>query len=94
MLGNVWTQVLSRIETKVDQRSFRTWFQPTALLADQGEKITIRVPSPLCRDWLAKHYANVISEAASEVERGGLQIAFVIQDDSEDPPGSARGRTA
>ena len=86
MLGNVWTQVLSRIEAKVDQRSFRTWFEPTALIADHGEKVTIRVPSVLCRDWLAKHYAGVISEAASEVERGGLQIAFVIQDDPEVPP--------
>ena len=85
MLGNVWTQVLSRIETKIDQRSFRTWFQPTALIADQGEKVTIRVPSLLCRDWLAKHYAGLISEAASEVERGGVQIAFVI-DDPEGPP--------
>ncbi len=85
MLGNVWTQVLSRIETKVDQRTFRTWFQPTALIADQGQKVTIRVPSVLCRDWLAKHYAGVISEAAGEVERGGLQIAFVI-DDPEGPP--------
>jgi chromosomal replication initiator protein len=86
MQGNVWNQVLSRIETKVDQRSFRTWFEPTALIADQGEKLTIRVPTVLCRDWLAKHYANVISEAASEVERAGLQIAFVIEDDSEVPP--------
>ena len=85
MLGNVWTQVLSRIETKVDQRTFRTWFQPTALIADQGQKVTIRVPSVLCRDWLAKHYAGVISEAAGEVERGDLQIAFVI-DDPEGPP--------
>ncbi len=85
MLGNVWIQVLSRIETKIDQRSFRTWFQPTALIADQGEKVTIRVPSLLCRDWLAKHYAGLISEAASEVERGGVQIAFVI-DDPEGPP--------
>ena len=80
MLGNVWTQVLSRIETKVDQRSFRTWFEPTALVADQGEKVTVRVPSVLCRDWLAKHYANVISEAAVEIDRHGLQIAFVIDD--------------
>ena len=83
---DVWTQVLSRIETKVDQRSFRTWFQPTALIADQGEKLTIRVPSVLCRDWLAKHYASVISEAASEVARGGLKIAFVIGAPEGPPP--------
>ena len=88
MLGNVWTQVLSRIESKVDQRSFRTWFQPTTLVADQGERVTVRVPSVLCRDWLAKHYASVISEAASEVERGGLQIAFVI-DETEGLPAPA-----
>ena len=88
MLGNVWTQVLSRIETKVDQRSFRTWFQPTTLVADHGERVTVRVPSVLCRDWLAKHYASVISEAASEVERGGLQIAFVI-DETEGLPAPA-----
>ena len=85
MPGNVWTQVLSRIESKVDQRSFRTWFQPTALIADQGERLTIRVPSLLCRDWLAKHYANLISEAAGEVERGGLQITFIV-DEQEGPP--------
>ena len=93
MLGNVWTQVLSRIETKVDQRSFRTWFQSTALIADQGEKVTIRVPSVLCRDWLAKHYAGVISEAAREVERGGLQISFVIQDEAGGPPAMPEAAT-
>ena len=76
------------LKTKVDQRSFRTWFEPTALVADHGEKVTIRVPSVLCRDWLAKHYAGVISEAASEVERGGLQIAFVIQDRPGGSPGA------
>ena len=89
MLGNVWTQVLSRIETKVDQRSFRTWFEPTALIAEQGEKVTVRVPSVLCRDWLAKHYASLISEAASEVERGGLQISFVIDDSGPPAPPEA-----
>ncbi len=78
MPGNVWNQVLSRIETKVNRHSFYTWFRPTVFVEDSGERVTIRVPNDLFRDWLTKHYAGVISEAVTEVQREGLQIAFVI----------------
>ena len=78
MSANVWTQVLSRIETKVNRHSFYTWFRPTVLVEDSGERVTIRVPNKLSRDWLTKHYAGVISEAVTEVQRDGVQISFVI----------------
>ena len=76
MSGNVWNQVLSRIETKVNRHSFYTWFRPTTLLEDSGERITIRVPNGLFRDWLTKHYTGVIKEAVTEVERGGNAGCF------------------
>ena len=84
MPGNVWNQVLSRIETKVNKHSFYTWFRPTTLVADSGERVTVRVPNDLFRDWLTKHYAGIISEAVTEVQREGMQIAFVI-DGEPDP---------
>ena len=74
----VWSQVLSRIETKVNRHSFYTWFRPTTFVEDNGERVTIRVPNELFRDWLTKHYAAVIDEAATEVQRRGIQVAFVI----------------
>ncbi len=79
MSGNVWSQVLSRIETKVNRHSFHTWFKPTVFVQDAGQTITVRVPNHLFRDWLTKHYAGVISEAMTEVERDGMQIAFIIE---------------
>ena len=79
MSGNVWNQVLSRIETKVNRHSFHTWFKPTVFVEDTGQTITVRVPNHLFRDWLTKHYAGVISEAVTEVERDGMQITFVIE---------------
>ena len=78
MSSNVWNQVLSRIETKVNRHSFYTWFRPTVFVEDSGEQVTIRVPNELFRDWLTKHYAGVIDEAVTEVQRDGMQIAFVI----------------
>ena len=78
MSGNVWNKVLSRIETKVNRHSFYTWFKPTVLVEDAGQTVTVRVPNILFRDWLTKHYADVIAQAATEVQREGVQITFVI----------------
>ncbi len=78
---NIWDQVLSRIEGKVNHHSFTTWFRPTSYLKDEGATITVRVPNALFRDWLTKHYAAVIDEALSESDRSGATIAFVTQDD-------------
>ena len=53
--------VLARIETKVNRHSFYTWFRPTAMVADGGTQLTIRVPNPLFKDWLTKHYSGVLA---------------------------------
>ena len=80
MTGNIWEQVLSRIETKVNRHSFYTWFKPTSFVADDGGAIRVRVPNGLFSDWLTKHYSAVLDEALSEVQRKGVHISFVTDD--------------
>ena len=77
MSRDVWQEILSRIETKVNRHSFYTWFKPTSFLQDAGTTLTVRVPNPLFRDWLTKHYRVVIDEAVAEVSRQGTTISFV-----------------
>jgi chromosomal replication initiator protein len=81
--SNIWDQVLGRIETKVNRHSFYTWFKPTTFIADDGALVTVRVPNPLFRDWLTKHYSVVIAEALGEVGRPGVELSFL--------PGGADG---
>jgi chromosomal replication initiator protein len=83
--SNIWDQVLACIETKVNRHSFLTWFKPTALIGDDGRTLTIRVPNPLFRDWLPKHYATVIEEAIAEVSRQGSAVSFVVSDATGQP---------
>ena len=78
MADNVWTELLERIETKVERRNFNTWFSPTVFVEDTGDRVTVGVPSELCRNWLTKHYAGVITEATAEVHRSGVEVMFVI----------------
>jgi chromosomal replication initiator protein len=80
---NLWDHVLARIETKVNRHSFYTWFKPTALLAEDGAQITVRVPNPLFKDWLIKHYSGVINEALIDVSKSGLQVTFLADSQLE-----------
>src|SRR5688572_11497190 len=78
--ANLWDQVLSRIETKVNRHSFYTWFKPTSFVSDDGSTVRVRVPNGLFRDWLTKHYSAVLDEALNEVERNGTAVSFVTED--------------
>jgi chromosomal replication initiator protein len=80
---NLWDHVLAQIETKVNRHSFYTWFKPTALLAEDGAQITVRVPNPLFKDWLIKHYSGVINEALMDVSKSGLQVTFLADSQLE-----------
>jgi chromosomal replication initiator protein len=78
---NLWDDILARIETKVNRHSFYTWFRPTSFVTEDRSSVTVRVPNPLFKDWLTKHYAGVIAEAMNEVHRPNLTLNFVA-----DPP--------
>ncbi len=84
--ANVWDQILTRIETKVNRHSFFTWFKPTTFLDDDGSTVRVKVPNELFRDWLTKHYAGVIAEAVSDLERDGTVVSFVTEGVPAPPP--------
>lgn len=86
MAANVWNDILSRVETKVNRHSYYTWFKPTSFVEEKGKELTVKVPNGLFRDWLTKHYAGVINEAVSEIHRDGISIAFVTTVDQERAP--------
>ena len=87
MSVNVWEHVLARVEAKVNRHSFFTWFKPTSFVADDGRTVTIRVPNPLFKDWLTKHYAVVLDEALREAGRPDTALAFLAgEGDPAVPP--------
>ena len=78
--SNIWDQVLSRIEAKVNRHSFYTWFKPTSFVSDDSTAIRVRVPNALFRDWLTKHYSAVLTEALGEVARPESAVIFVTDE--------------
>src|SRR3954463_10323457 len=74
---NLWDEILTRIETKVNRHSFYTWFRPTTFVSEDRSSVTVRVPNALFKDWLTKHYAGVISEATAELKKPNLLVNFM-----------------
>ena len=81
MSANIWDQVLARVESKVNRHSYFTWFKPTSFVGDDGRTVVVRVPNPLFKDWLTKHYAVVLEEALREVDRPDGQLQFLAADE-------------
>ena len=73
---NLWDDVLAKVESKVNRHSFATWFRPTTSLGLQGSTLHVRVPNAQFKDWLAKNYQGVITEALDELGRGEVHVLF------------------
>ena len=84
--SNIWEEILSRVQAKVNRHSFYTWFKPTAFVADDGATVTVRVPNGLFKDWITKHYSGVIAEALDEVRRTDALVNFVASGTPEAEP--------
>jgi len=80
---NLWEQILARVETKVNRHSFYTWFKPTTFITSDARQISVRVPNPLFKDWLTKHYSGLIAEAMAEVQTASLDVNFVADAQGE-----------
>src|SRR3954471_18395098 len=76
---NLWEQILARVETKVNRHSFYTWFKPTTFIGADSRTISVRVPNPLFKDWLTKHYSGIIAEALGEGQKPGLDVSFLAE---------------
>ena len=75
--ANIWEEILSRVQAKVNRHSFYTWFKPTTFVSDDGRVVTVRVPNALFKDWITKHYSGVIGEALEEMRRAEARVSFV-----------------
>ena len=74
---NIWEDVLTHVQAKVNRHSFYTWFKATSFVSDDGQTITVRVPNAIFADWMQKHYAGPIVEALAEVNRADALVRYV-----------------
>jgi len=58
--ATVWTDCLEIIKQNVDEQSFNTWFKPITPVRNEGDILTIQVPSQFFYEWLEENYVRVL----------------------------------
>ncbi len=78
--ATVWNDCLDIIKQEVDEQSFSTWFKPISPLRNEGDVLTIQVPSQFFYEWLEEHYVPVLKKAVHQVlgENGRLEYSVIV----------------
>ncbi|HXO85203.1 MAG TPA: DUF3631 domain-containing protein [Gemmatimonadales bacterium] len=78
MKGNIWAQVLARLETSVKRNHFGQFLEPTALAVDDVSSLEIRVPTEAIGNWIERNYLVAIHEALAACGRPGTEVKFLV----------------
>lgn len=74
----VWEKTLERLEQSMDDETFSTWLRPAQLHEITGSSITLSVPSPFYKNWLASNYRDQIASALREITDQDYSITFLV----------------
>ena len=61
-----WAHVVERAKQDLPESSFSMWFHGVRATALHDGVLEVQTPSEYVRDWLAKHYVEMIQDAATE----------------------------
>ncbi len=86
--ATVWNDCLDIIKQSVDEQSFNTWFKPISPLRNEGDVLTIQVPSQFFYEWLEEHYVPVLKKAVHQVlgENGRLEYSVIVDSGNHNNP--------
>jgi chromosomal replication initiator protein len=72
------TLVESRIAEKLGPQRFNVWFKNATRLAFTADYLRVSSPNHFIGDWIERHFASVIAEAAREITGQEFTLSFEI----------------
>lgn len=92
-LNAIWDSCLSTIREKVNQQSFRTWFEPIKPARLDNNVLTIQVPSHFFYEWLEEHYVSLLRDTIQDElgPNARLEYQIMIDRNAYSPKNSDNG---
>ncbi len=64
---NFWQQCLNKIQGKLSDQAFETWFKAVEIISINKEEINLQVPNQFHYEWLESKYRHLIDEIIIDV---------------------------
>jgi chromosomal replication initiator protein len=84
-----WEECMKIIHGRVNNLSYKTWFEPVIPVVLENNNLVLRLPSQFFHDWLEEHYATVVTESLRVVIGEKARVEYTISDED---PGDAEPR--
>ncbi len=81
-VDGLWNEVLNKLQDQLSGPTFETWIKPTRLQTLADSTLTISTPNPFARNWVQKHYIQVISDVAQELLGQEINIVVTVSEAS------------
>lgn len=85
-LQKIWSDCLNIVRSRVNNQSFKTWFEPIAPLRIEQEKLFLQVPSQFFYEWLEEHYFSLLNEALTKAIGSEMTLSYFIAPEDRDIP--------
>ena len=82
---NSWDKILEHMKRRVNAHSFSTWFGPTRLESAEGDRLVVRVPTPIFRRRLTQTYGDFLDAVLAELGMSGTRLEFVCAETEPAP---------
>ncbi|MEM6255431.1 MAG: chromosomal replication initiator protein DnaA [Cyanobacteria bacterium P01_D01_bin.156] len=83
-VDGLWNQVLEKLQDQLSGPTFETWIKPTRLQTLADNTLTISTPNPFARNWVQKHYIQVISDVAQELIGHDINVVVTVSETTND----------
>ncbi len=82
-LATQWVRVCDRLKLDVGEAEYRNWLRQATLAGQDGDEVTIHLPTRFLRDWVRSHYGDKINALwqaeNTSVHRVDLRVALPDQ---------------
>jgi chromosomal replication initiator protein len=79
--NGVWQECMKIIHGRVNNLSYKTWFEPVVPVSLSNDSLVLKVPSQFFHDWLEEHYSTVVSESVKLIVGENTRVEYAISDE-------------
>lgn len=75
----VWEECLAIIKDNTTDEGFKTWFAPIRAKSLEGRTLTLEVPSHYVREYIEKHYSDLLLKVLTRVIGAGFRLIYSVR---------------
>src|SRR3989338_1507134 len=79
----LWSNVLSEIESSVSKANFATWFKETKISGFDNVVVYLSVPNTFVQEWLIKKFHQLILKLLRQSSESIHALEYVIKEESK-----------